>query len=64
MTERKCENNEMVAKERCEEAKAFAWWDGMLSTLSFGVVIGYKLAEAGSRLAKVNLRLGRLKRLR
>ena len=66
MTERKCENDEMVTKEECEEAKTFAWWGGVLCTLatSFGVVVGYKLAEAGSRLAEMDLRLSRLERLR
>ena len=41
MTERKCENNEMVAKKKCEEANTFAWWNRVLSTLafSFGVVV-------------------------
>ena len=42
MTERECENNEMVAKKKCEEAKTFAWWDRVLSTLaiSFGFIVG------------------------
>ena len=64
MTECKCKNNEMVTKEKCEKAETSAWWGGVLNTLTvfFGAVIGYKLVEAGARLAEVDLRLNRLER--
>ena len=63
MTECKCKNNE-VTKEECKKAETSAWWDGVLNTLKifFGVVIGYKLVEAGARIAEVDLRLNRLER--
>ena len=56
--------NEMVTKEECEKAETSAWWDGVLNTLKIflGAVIGYKLVEAGARLAEVDLRLNRLER--
>ena len=64
MTERKCENSEMVTKEECEKAETSAWWSGVSDTLSifFGVVIGYKLVETSFRLEEVYLRLNRLER--
>ena len=60
MTECKCK----ITKEKCEKAETSAWWSGVLNTLTvfFGAVIGYKLVEAGARLAEVDLRLNRLER--
>ena len=63
MTERKCENDEMVTKEECEEAKTFAWWDGVLSTITVSLVAAVYY-DIGYRQAEVDLRLGRLERLR
>ena len=62
MTECKCKNK--VTKEECEKAETSAWWGGVLNTLKIflGAVIGYKLVEAGVRLAEVDLRLNRLER--
>ena len=59
MTECKC-----ITKEECEKAETSAWWDGVLNTLKilFSAVIGYKLVEAGVRLAEVDRRLNRLER--